>query len=648
MKDKKIQAIIPVRIIAYILFLSPVVAFCTSVRANSLDNIPNAELRNYSLAEIERGSPSLHITSRVLYREALDILASGDWEEARERLILSAALSGDYAEPMFTLARVELMHAHPDFAFHLVEGFKRLSTGYRNQAFLAANLGLMAVFTMVLSLFLILGALAMKYWPFFDHRLRESWSKRFAFPPARLAGPLIVAALLIVRAGIAVYTAILLVFLWSYISKREKVVVTCLVALTAAASFASGYSNIVVPALDGGSVTRRLSMINMSGADRELLDSVETIEDPSFEAEKEFALGTLKYRMGDYEGARNHLLSSVGLRGDFAPAYLNLGNVYFMLSDYNRALAGYQNVVGIDSTAATPWFNIGQAYINKMLFAQSSSALKKSSENGLEKYRKNHPVVTLRDHPVYDEGFSSAELWSIARKESGKGGDLLINRALAPWLLFPFDRYAWLLVLSLAVAAVIGRIFPPAFNVSKCGNCGTAACPDCADTHTGIILCPDCAKVITGLSSVKVMEALLRHRRQKVSGGNGAGNKLRMLLYPGAAWIIAGRTLRGLFAIGTGVSAALCLAWSGFYFKDAFEAPGSGSVWKIAVPCAVLAWLILLSLRIKPAQEQKNFRVLPADYVPEQPEDAGKGDKTPAIPEPKTNEERFETFLDSL
>ncbi len=648
MKQTNIQAIIPFKVVAASLCLLLSVAFCKPADANSLDNIPGAELKNYSREELEHGAPSLHTTSRVLYREALDILGSGDWKEARSRLMLSAGLSGDYPDPMFTLARIELMHAHPDFVFHLVEGFRRLVSGYRNQALLAANLGLMTIFTAVFSLFLMLAAMTVKYWSFFDHRLRETYSRRFAFPPGRFVGALILVALLVARPGLAVYTAILLVFLWSYMNRREKAIVTCLVVFTSVLSLASGYSNIIVPGVDEGSVARRLSMVNVSGADPVLLDSIESIDDIRFPAEKEFALGTLKYRMGDYEEAKNHLLTSVALRGDFAPAYLNLGNVYFMMSDYNRALAGYQNVIAIDSTHAMAYFNIGQAYINKMLFAQSSSALNKAGENGLEKYRETHPAVMLRDLPVYDEGFSNRELWSIAWKESGGGADILVNRILAPWLLFPFDRLFWLLALSLAVAVTIGRRFPPAFNVSRCGNCGMATCPDCADTRTGIILCPDCARVIMGLSSIKVMEALLRHRRQKISGRHGVRKRLKMLLFPAATWISTEKTVRGFFALMAGVAAILFLAWSGFYFKDPSGTSFSVPVWKVVVPCAVLAAGYLISLRMKPAQEQKNFRVLPADYVPDAPAIGKNVDTAPVIAETKTNEDRFEAFLDSL
>ena len=93
-----------------------VLAFCTEAAANSLDLITNETLKAYTESELESGAPSIPVTSRILYRDALQLLHDGEKKKAVQELQLAADLTGDYAAPLFTLARVELFSANPDLA----------------------------------------------------------------------------------------------------------------------------------------------------------------------------------------------------------------------------------------------------------------------------------------------------------------------------------------------------------------------------------------------------------------------------------------------------------------------------------------------------------------------------------------------------
>ncbi len=616
--------------------------------ANSLDNISNPNLKEFTSNELRRGAPSLYTTSRVLYREAIETLESGDWEKAREKLTLCATISGDYADPMFTLARVELMHAHPDFLYHLIEGIKRTAGNYHRQSLLAINLLFLIVCATTVTLLMAMVILLWKYWRLIEHRINESYSKRFAFPPGRFIGSLIIISLLFMRLGIAIYASLLILSLWPVINKRERTALSFLTVLVIAFSLSAPFSNVLIPAVDEGSITRRFSMMNMSGVDGELYNSIRTIDNRDFIAEKDFALGTLNYRLGRYDMARQALLSSVSRRSDFPQAYLNLGNVYFMQADYNKALAGYQSVIAIDSTSALAHFNIGQAYINKMLFAQSSRALKKASVEGIEKYRAGHPAVMLRDLTVYDEGFPTTELWSIAWRESRGQNDILFDKLLRPYLLIPFGWLGYVLAAALMTAMVLSRKTLALFTAFNCENCGSATCPECSEDTTGLRLCADCSKTIRGLSSVKVMEALLRHRRQKVSGSRSSRKRLKTAFVPGSTWLMSGKTHRGIIAIYVEVSAALSLIWAGMYFPDPRGLPLTDPFFRVIFLISVILVVHLISLRVRPAREQKNFRVLPPDFRIDPVVEKETATERPASVEPKTNDQRFETFLDSL
>lgn len=562
---------------------------------------------------MQRGALSLPVTARALYTESLALLERGDWKKARIKLLTAAGLAGDYAAPMFTLARIELLHGDTYFLPHLLEGFARLARGFRAQSILAANVAMLLASAGFGVLFISLFALLVKCWPLIDHKIRETYSSRFAFPPEGWIGPLLLLSLLILRPGFAVYTAIMILLLWAFIGRREKGLILTLIMLVSAGSYFSKYSNALVPALDPQSITSRFSSINERGATEELLVTIRRIREAGYNGETHFAAGTLLYRMGRIEEAKVELLASVAARPDFAPAFLNLGNVYFTQGDYDRALAGYQNAISRDSTNVLAYYNIGQTYIKKMLFAQSSEALNRATDLGIESYRASNPSTRIRNLTIYDQGFNSRELWSVAIRESKARSRILLSEILEPFLLFHYDRL-WILLLSAwAAALLLGIRKPKSWHVFSCDNCRKPACPECAETETGIWLCRDCGGVIKGLSSVKVMEALLRHRRQKVSRGMSVGARWKTLLFPGIAHIYKGRFLSGIIISFVNISAILALVWGGFYFEETHSLYDPVPLWKMLLPAAVILLGYLTSLRAGAKQEQRNYMILPPE-----------------------------------
>ena len=644
------------------------VAFCKPLLANPLNEIDNEILRSYTAAELQRGAWSLQVPARAVYRDAMETLEAGDRDTARRKLFLAAGLSGDYPDPMFALARIDLRSGNADFIIHLIEGYKRKVRGFYGQALLAANVAILSTTVAFAVLFLALIFLLARHWPEYDHKIREIYGGKFAFPPARFIGPLVILSLLILRGGIALYSALMLVVLWPVIGRREKAAVITVTIFICAVSFFTPQLGSLTAAIDEGSVTRRLAMINESGADSRLIRSIGSIEDSRFSAEREFALGTIKSRMGLYDEARGHLLASVSKRSDFEPAYLNLGNVYFRQGDFNRALAGYQSVIAIDSTNALAWFNIGQTYINKMLFAESSEALEKSREFGIEEYNEANPATTLLELDIYDCGFPATELWRIAFREGGSGKSGILDGIFRPYLLFPL-KWVWILFVASVIAGmVLARTVPFSWKVYFCNNCSLPTCPDCSDSETGITLCHNCATAISGLSSVKVMEALLRHRRQKVRSRGNRGGWLKMKVVPGSSKIILGSAGNGMFIMLVAACAVFMLIWNGFCLDDPRSAGTSVPLMQQAAAAAIIVICWLATIRSKMPREQINYRILPQDFRVEKPEkkktaepqtlnlgDAPSTGESPARPERRRfteqdnkAQEAFKDYLETL
>lgn len=632
------------------LCVAGILAFCGPAAAGHLDLIDDESVERYTARELSLGAPTLGTSSRVLYREALAALEAGDRERAMNRLRLAADLSGDYADPLFMLARMEAMRLDPAFLPHLVEAVTRLAGNFGSQALLAANAFLVLSASLFAGLLVALVVLLLRSWPLVAHWIQERYPDSIAVPPAGWIGPIVLLGLLSMRLGLALYAAILFVVVWTVVGKRQRAALATVLLLLCGLSFLAGQSGPVAVGIDPGSVTNRLARINERGADGETIRAVESIRDNRFAAERAFAIGTLRARAGDGEAAKRHLLDAVAANGNRAETYLNLGNVYFREGDYDRALAGYQNALAVDSTSVLAHYNIGQTYIKLMLFAQSSVALEQASEKGIESYRAAHASARIRNLTVYEAGFRTPDLWRIAWREGRVAPGGMLTSPLRPWLLISFDRLWIVLGSALLAAFLLSRAAPEDWRVFHCENCGRATCERCAGTDLGIVLCPDCAGVVGGLSSVKVMEALLRHRRQKHDATRSVSTRIARWCWPGSAAIVDGAVLTGIARAGVAVAAALFLAWRGPWFRDPRSIDVVTPVWIVAVPAVLIALGWLAAARKKPTDESRNYRILPPDVrvaaeerrspSPEPPPAAK--DPAPSAPEP------LDAFLDSL
>jgi tetratricopeptide (TPR) repeat protein len=614
-----------------------VFAICTDGASKSLDLVTNETLRAYTEGELELGAPSIPVSSRILYREALDLLHEGKKEAATSRLELAASLTGDYAVPLFTLARIEFLSANPAFAVHLAQALGRILTSYPSHAVLAANAVAFALLTLMCALVALLVAFLVKYWRFINHKIIEVYGRRIPFPPARWIVAFACVALAFLRLGLALYAAILIVAVWVFLSRREKGVVLSFVMLIAAASIMARSSNALAPAIDPASVTGRLSLVNQRGVNEQIIAGIRAIPDADFRAEKEFALGTMMYRFGAYDEARRHLLEAVSIRPDYAPAFINLGDVYFLQGDYDKALAGYQNAVELDSMNAVADYNIGQTYIKKMLFAQSGDWLERANILGIDAFRAAHPTLALRNPPVYEQGFATGELWSIAAAEGRGRRSVLVSEMLRPYLLFPFNWLWALFAASLAAAMIAARRLPDAWHVRRCDNCGSPTCACCEDTRTGIRLCRDCAGVISGLNSIKIMEAILRTKRQKLDAGKQKPRPWTLMFFPGVSHIRFDRLFGGVSLLLVASGAVVSLVWRETSFRDPRSVGLVGSLWGALPAVVALAAGYLLALRVKPPQELRSYHVFPAEIRQQEHERDKETEKAreakPAAPE---------------
>ncbi|HMA77363.1 MAG TPA: tetratricopeptide repeat protein [Candidatus Krumholzibacteriaceae bacterium] len=631
------------------------IAFCTSALGTSLDDIKDPGIKSYTNGELRVRAPALNLSSRLLYGEAMRTLKEGNWKEAREKLLLANDFSSDYAAPSYALARISLKQGDFDFIIYLLSGLKRQSSSFYKRNLLLINLiiTLTAAAGMTLLIYLIL--LLIKYSSEINHKITEIYSGRFTFPPAKYIGPVIIAGLLLIRPGLAAYAALLIIVVWSFTSNMEKGILISLVVLISISSFYSEKMNNFVPGLDEYSVTRRLSLINEKGADKETIGLIEEIDSPEFTAEINFALGTLMYRKGNLHAAKRYLRQSIAENGDFVEAFINLGNIYFKEGDHDKALNGYRNAVSLDSTNSVAHYNIGQTCIKNMRFSLSSSALTKASEFGIERYKRENPASAFADNEILDCGFKKSHLRSIAAREAENRKLVLIDEVFRSLILMPFNVLWILFPMSVLAAIFIKKALPEEWEVFNCDNCDKPVCQNCAKTELGINLCPDCGSMINGLSSVKVTEALLRRKRQKAIKRISSSGWKRMLIFPGGTHIYTKKTFTGVLMIFISSIALLSLIWNGFYFKDPRYEFTSPVLWKTIVSLIILTITAIISTRVKKPGINRNYNILPPQTLVEQNEEEDKTDYDEnnrsgeiAIENSKEKEEFFDSFMDAL
>jgi len=588
-------------------------AFCTKTSASSIDKLKSEPLKKYASEQIQHGATSLPAVSKALYDESIELIAQGKWRKAREKLLLAANLYPQYPKPMFTLAWIEFLHGESDFISHFYEGARREFVSFNNQAVLLSNALLYLIVSLIGSLIAFILGLTIKYRSFITHKAHEYYKSRYKFPQERLMLAIIIVALAVMRLGAALYSALLLIILWPYINSREKRALATLLVIISIISFGLPYSKALDVAIDTQSATNKLARINLLGANNRLLAELDGITQRELVPEVEFVRGTILYRMKRLDEAKMHLLNAIKLRKGFEEAYINLGNIYYESGDFDRALAGYQNAIEIDSTDAVAYYNMGQVYIKKLLFAKSSLALKRANELGIERFKSKYFGLAGSRPDVFEKGISDKRLWALASAEAKEKRFSIIDGVLRPLLLFP-AHLLWLLYVVAAIISIIAaNTIRKKWRVTSCENCGIATCSSCSNDEMGIILCRECTKAIEGLSSVKVMEALLRHRRQKVLSRRYALGKVRLLLFPGVAQIFHDKLYSGIIIsfIGTALTAALI--WGGTYFRAPFSITIHSSLWRLVLPGALFALLYYISLSDRKKIEPRNYRILPAE-----------------------------------
>lgn len=554
------------------------------------------------------GATALPLPAQLEYRTALEHASDGDYQRAEQHLSAAIKLAPDFPDAYFTLSRIKFRQFDPDALYFFVRGVRATWESFEAQSLLAVNVVLIAAFTLILALSVVLLAFALRYLPFIAHRIAEVLDRKFNAAAPRVTAYLFIAIPFVLFPGFVTGACVLIVMTWHLMQNRERIGLTLMLAPVIAMGLLAPQLERFSVAADPESFTMLAARSNYESGDPELIDAIARTEVKGLEAERHNALGMLYLRQEEYDVASNNFLKAIALKPDDAVAYVNLGNVYYRQGLWHKALEGYRKATSVDSVDAVGRFNLAQAYIKTLLMAESSKALHEASEAGIARVRESFATVALPNLEVYPKGFSAKRLWGIAAVEGAERPREFFSAATAPLLGFSLRVSAWVLLVALALALIVSRAIKPRHYAFQCSNCGELMCESCGGSDRGSFICEGCSAAIAEVSSEKVVDALLRQRRQKIVVKRRKSFRFLTIWLPGLRHVFYGSFSRGA------TLALLCaLSLVGLWSRG-YAWPGWNSLthpfvlWKLLLPAAGVILSYLMSMSSKRLTEVRNYR----------------------------------------
>ncbi len=566
------------------------------------------EFARYQDQQLYAGAVTLPLPASVEYRHAVDAIAKGDLALGAEHLHSALLLRPRYADAHFTLAYVYARQLNVDAVYHLVQGVVITATTFDHQRVFAVNAAVTLALVLIFTSAIVWISLAVRYFPFLAHSLEEALQSKFNASAARVTAYLLILAPFALLPGYATAAAIVLLGTWSFMQRRERVfsfLITAAFALLVWFTPALDRYSVVA---DPNSLVSLIARANESASDETLVRALSSTTAEGLEAERQTALGIVTMRAGETDAAAAHFLRAISIRPGAPIAYINLGNVYYLNGQHDKALEGYRKAEQADTSDAVAQFNLAQAYIKTLLMSESSRALARASQNGVEEILESFAVPARRLMEVYPRTYSSRELWRVASIEGQRRNPAVLASAVSSVTGQSPRVSFWIAVTTLLLALIIQRSRKTIRFAFQCSNCGELTCDGCCNEDRGAVICQACSKVVGGVTSDRVIEALLRQRRQSVVVRRRHSIRWTTLWIPGLRHIFFGRFLSG-FVLAAFFSFSALMLWTrGYPLPDWNVLPTRTPLWQWILPVAGLALAYWIAIVSRQRYEVRNTR----------------------------------------
>jgi len=161
-------------------------------------------------------------------------------------------------------------------------------------------------------------------------------------------------------------------------------------------------------------------------------------------------------------------------------------------------------------------------------------------------------------------------------------------------------RLGFVIVVGALLLSLIGAKFIKPLKVAfQCSNCGEITCNHCCSDDNGTILCKACGKVVRGVTSDKVLEALLRQRRQSVIVKRRKSIKWITLWVPGVRHLFYGRMFSGITVATMFAGCVVAFLATGYILPRWSSLDYSTPLWQWILPAlgVILSYTIAVMSR---------------------------------------------------
>lgn len=549
--------------------------------------------------QLRAGAVSLPLDAEVEYAAALDAIGQGKLEDAKKHLQSSIELAPHFTDSYFTLARIEARRLSPDAIFWFVQGVITTTRSFEAQSLFAANAGIAIMLIFLIGSGIIWLSLALRYFPFIAHRLAEWLQRRFNASAPRACAYLLLLAPFVVYPSYPIAVALVMIVTWPFMQRRERVVGFLAAAAFATLAWFGPWIDRYSPIADPTSLTSLVAQANESAADPTLAALIASTPTRGLDAEKETALGLLAMRAGDQEQAVTHFLSAIEKNPHESLPYVNLGNVYYLNGQYDKALEGYRKAEQVNGADAVGQYNLAQAYIKTLLMGESSQALKRASQAGFDTIQDSFAKRARETWAIFPRIYGAEDFWRMAAIEGQHEHSAVMTSALKGATGLP-ARAGFAVVVGAFLLSLIGaRIIKPLTVAFQCSNCGEITCNGCCSDGHGTILCQACGKVVVGVTSDKVLDALLRQRRQSVIVKRRKSVKWLTVWVPGVRHLFYGRMIGGIVVATFFAGCLVALAAAGYILPRWSSLDYATPLWQWILPAlgVLLAYTIAVMSR---------------------------------------------------
>jgi tetratricopeptide (TPR) repeat protein len=566
----------------------------------------------YEEAQLRRGAVTMPVAAQVEYRQALAAIAKGDREGAEKRLRTALSLAPRYSDAYFTLARLHAARFSPDAVYYMVEGVTVQLKTFDGQRAFVLNTVAGATLVLLLASAIVWIALAVRYFPFIAHRIAESARNKFNATGGRVAAALLLLAPFALLPGYTSAAALILVLTWPFMHKRERVLSMVMAGLFATFTGLSPLIDRLSVVADPNSLTSLIARANESSANDPLARAIAAapVSDPAIDDDRYTALGMLAMRDGDSETAAANFLRAISINKTSAIAYVNLGNVYYQNGQFNKALEGYRKAEEVDSSDAVSQYNLAQAYIKTLLMGESSRALSRASKLGLEHSRDAIAEPARARMAVYPKTYSSIQLWKIAAVEGKYHNPALVTHLLETVTGHPTTISAGIMLAAMILAVIVSKSLKSRKLAFQCANCGDLTCEGCCNDELGSVICHACGQAVAGVSSDRVLEALLRQRRQSVIVRRRKSIRWSTIWLPGLRHVFYGRFVSGFVVAAVFATSTLALWMRGNVFPYWDSVEFNTPLWKWIIPGLGVVVSYMVALLSRQLYEARNTRTV--------------------------------------